>query len=1199
MYISNAQIAVTNFPPFDSEENLVIDVLLGNGIDASNFSSIGFANGIGYFDGFSSNIGFGEGVILSTGGLEMVTAGFGIGSGISGDSDLELALNAINLTWNVNNVTVLEFDFIAESESMAFNYVFGSTEYTSFTCSSYNDIFGFFLSGPGIAGPYSNSAVNLAYVPDPNNPGQYTTTPVAVNTINAGSPTYTDNPICDAIDPDFESYNIYWIDNDYTGAGWDGPNQPPSPEFTVEGITGFTVPLTAEYNNLICGETYHIKLAIADAADGALNSAVFLEANSFSSPEVQISTVPNADLGLVLDADNGVLEGCGIVALQFDRSGDMTMDLNIILEYSGVAEYGVDYEALPTEMVLPAFQDQVIIPIEVFFDALNEGQETLIVTIYGVPVACEEVTVQDIELIIFDQEELLVDLTPSQIDISCLGSADIEASVDGGYAPYTYTWYDEFGSVIELGELLDPGPLMITQSPEQTTYYTLVVSDACLDQEVSAVVNVIVNEDEMSVNLNDDLLICADDVENITLSPVVNGTSPYIYAWFYNGVVISNEETLLNVPGEGLYQLLVEDDCGVIAGDEQMISFIEIAPYVELISYDVLDPSLLPEGCFESVLQFNMQEIQNEDVIVNFDVSGSADFGLDYIIESTSVTIPAGEESVFLPISIIIDDIEEGVENIEFNFPFIDACSNFPTQITVQIYEPPSLAVDLEDELILCENDSDTGVLEGFVNGGIGLVNYGWYYDDILISTDLDIPTADLETGFYSFIAIDQCGNVSASSINYDIITLTPTVTLSSSFYSDPSEMSEGCGFSILTFDLPSSSTEDQIFYYDLSTSSSLFVNGGDIELLSGYVEFPTGETSVELELIPLLDDLDEETEIIIFDFLFSTTCVPQNDITLELSNYSSIEISIPENQSLCVGQFLDLEAEYIGGTPPYTTSWTYLNDTEYDEEISFEVEEGEMPAVFTVLDGCGLSASSELLVEGIDVDDFNVVWPNNEVFACYGDNSQIVLSLEGGLPPFTFQWFLDGQETSLMIPEFDYNEIYSAIVNESDNLISNATQLIPTTPPYTPYTYNYEVIITDSCSNQLEYSIEVNIDDCMLPTAFTPNGDGNNDFLWIDFGDLSTPVAIDIFNRWGSIVYRSQDYTPCADFKSDCWNGSHFQKYGEECEDGIYYYVLTYSRPIQNADSYDVSKFVESIFGTPNTRTQGRQRTGSVLLTR
>ena len=48
---ANGQIAVTNNPPFDTEENLVTNVLLGNGIIASNFSSVGFDNGIGYFDG--------------------------------------------------------------------------------------------------------------------------------------------------------------------------------------------------------------------------------------------------------------------------------------------------------------------------------------------------------------------------------------------------------------------------------------------------------------------------------------------------------------------------------------------------------------------------------------------------------------------------------------------------------------------------------------------------------------------------------------------------------------------------------------------------------------------------------------------------------------------------------------------------------------------------------------------------------------------------------------------------------------------------------------------------------------------------------------------------------------------------------------------------------------------------------------------
>ena len=158
---------------------------------------------------------------------------------------------------------------------------------------------------------------------------------------------------------------------------------------------------------------------------------------------------------------------------------------------------------------------------------------------------------------------------------------------------------------------------------------------------------------------------------------------------------------------------------------------------------------------------------------------------------------------------------------------------------------------------------------------------------------------------------------------------------------------------------------------------------------------------------------------------------------------------------------------------------------------------------------------------------------------------------------------------------------------------------MIPTLPPYAPYTYNYQVLVTDSCSNQIEYDIEVTIDDCVLPTAFTPNADGNNDVFGVDFGDLVGPVSLEVFNRWGTLVFRSEDYTQCANFSSGCWDGTHFQQYGQECSEGVYYYVFTYSHPIYNVDSYNVSDFVEGTFGVPRDRNLGRQRTGSIMLFR
>ena len=133
----------------------------------------------------------------------------------------------------------------------------------------------------------------------------------------------------------------------------------------------------------------------------------------------------------------------------------------------------------------------------------------------------------------------------------------------------------------------------------------------------------------------------------------------------------------------------------------------------------------------------------------------------------------------------------------------------------------------------------------------------------------------------------------------------------------------------------------------------------------------------------------------------------------------------------------------------------------------------------------------------------------------------------------------------------------------------------------YTPYEYTYLVEITDSCQTQPPYvhEIVVTIDDCILPTAFTPNGDGNNDFFWVDFGDLSSPVSLEVFNRWGEIVFRASDYTRCADFESACWDGTHFQEYGEKCSEGVYYYIFTYSDIINNTDDYNVSNLM-TVFG-------------------
>ena len=96
---------------------------------------------------------------------------------------------------------------------------------------------------------------------------------------------------------------------------------------------------------------------------------------------------------------------------------------------------------------------------------------------------------------------------------------------------------------------------------------------------------------------------------------------------------------------------------------------------------------------------------------------------------------------------------------------------------------------------------------------------------------DNETNNGNLDEGIYSFIAVDECDNTASADINFEIIEITPTVSLSSLDYENPSILSEGCGYSTLTFDIPYPYTDSQVFNYNIIGSSTLS-NGDDVELI-------------------------------------------------------------------------------------------------------------------------------------------------------------------------------------------------------------------------------------------------------------------------------------------------------------------------------------------------------------------------------
>ena len=281
----HAQLTVDNDAPNDNPVYLVNDILLGDGVEASNHVFQGDSIQIGFFDGSASNIGLNSGIVMSTGDISILDPNFvGFGGFINidppvTDPDLLDVANSvpalIGQTFevsSVNDIAVLEFDFIPSSDTVSFRYVFGSQEYFGYENSIFNDVFGFFISGPGIVGPYAspaafpNGSINIA-----------TFQSQEANSLGVELP-ITISSICNYPD-DFGGPSVYnpqlFVNNQSLE--------------TVDDADGFTVVMTATAA-VQCGETYHIRLAIADGSDSGLSSYVFLEENSFSSPFLEVTT---------------------------------------------------------------------------------------------------------------------------------------------------------------------------------------------------------------------------------------------------------------------------------------------------------------------------------------------------------------------------------------------------------------------------------------------------------------------------------------------------------------------------------------------------------------------------------------------------------------------------------------------------------------------------------------------------------------------------------------------------------------------------------------------------------------------------------------------------------------------------------------------------------------------------------------------
>ena len=152
------------------------------------------SNQIGVFhrNGFTQ-FPFASGLVMCTGGA---TVAQGPNNSSSGKVDVTSSYNEsalLSLSSDLYNCAALDFDFMTNSDTFVFRYIFASEEYCEYVNSDYNDVFAFFLTGPDPV-THVQTTKNVAIIPGSVSAAHPNGIPVAINNVNHGYHSGGDGP---------------------------------------------------------------------------------------------------------------------------------------------------------------------------------------------------------------------------------------------------------------------------------------------------------------------------------------------------------------------------------------------------------------------------------------------------------------------------------------------------------------------------------------------------------------------------------------------------------------------------------------------------------------------------------------------------------------------------------------------------------------------------------------------------------------------------------------------------------------------------------------------------------------------------------------------------------------------------------------------------------------------------------------------
>jgi gliding motility-associated-like protein len=1136
-YVS-AQFTVTNT---QTVQDLITNVL-APGVQITNITINGQPANVtdpqvGYFNDNGTGFPIASGIVMSTGNaVDCAAPGTFSSTDMNGPADPDLL--AINGGTATNDAVVIEFDFLAVSDSAFFNYSFGSEEYNTFI--GYADIFGFFLSGPGITGPFTNNAINIALVPG-------TATEVSIATINNG--TGNAGP---CVNCQYFNWNT---------------NSPMAFEGYTNAIQAIAAPLQ-------CGETYHIKMALADNLDGIYDTGVFLEAESF------VSTGPNVSLSPInpdgtISTDSIIIEGCTEALLVFTRD-DSNGDVCFPLAVGGTATPGVDYNVLPDSICMPDGVDSVTIAITPTQDGAAEGPESITLGTYILS-ACGDTLALNGTIWIVDAPTFNV--ITNDTTLTCPpGNIDISASTDAGTVPFTYDWGPQ-GTGTTVSVPPTPG----------TTTYTVDVTDGC-GVTAQGTVDVTVNvpaAPTISFQGGSTQTICPG--QSITITPTVTGnTGTVSYEWAFNNTINPVEGTgstfTTNPTTDTWVYLNITDNCNsaldsmrilmgtvnvtainitditscVGTNDDGVIEIItNPAPGVGNFTFDINggvpntttnNATGLFTGLYNGAYQISIEDV-NTGCTLDTVVSIGAIVGVPPTATSfnvTHVSCPGAMDG-----SIELVDINGTAGNLPFDVIWTPTSGPAQTEtgiigtngmthsntglygsswsvtiadqigcvstIVVVVNEPDPINLGLTVSEPLCYGQSNGSV---YINGTGGTTPYTFTIydaDSTLLNQNNSNAAEQIPTGWYYAAITDDNGCYLGDSV----------------FLSQPDSMFA----SVLTTD-PGC--------YDQASGEALvdqiFNNQGPVI----YSWSPSGDSTEYARFL--------EAGFHTVTIVDSVGCIWQQ--SFELVNPDSLYIlTISSDPSYCRGNGIypgsgTVSGTAAGGTGTISYLWNGADGSSSNSNTWGNREPGWYLLYATDQNNC-------VVVDSITVDSLN-------------PSAQFTANPAFGTVPVTVT--VTDSSSNRVTNTWTYTDPSG---NSSSNSFIIGYDSIQS-PFDTTFTIDGDYTICLVVSNDYECydTMCVALDMFPIPTAtlpnvITPNGDGNND-VWFPIQEGMETMKCVIVNRWGNEIFVINSTDP-----NDGWRGEN-QNTGKMCADGVYSFI--YRATAENGEVFTGQGFIHLI---------------------